>query len=60
MFNVDVGSSGWIGCQPQQWHNDIILTQQVSQNPNIWPKIDFFPAQYYLPSKNNASKWKNS
>ncbi len=21
-----------------QYHNDIILTPQVSQNPNIWPK----------------------
>ncbi len=26
----------WAGCQPQPWHNDIILTPQVTQNPNIW------------------------
>ncbi len=28
----------WVGCQPQQWHNDIILTLQVTRNPNICPK----------------------
>ncbi len=26
----------WGGCQPQPWHNDIILTPQVTQNPKIW------------------------
>ncbi len=23
----------WVGCEPQPWHNDIILTPQVTQNP---------------------------
>ena len=23
----------WVGCQPQPWHNDIILTPQVTQIP---------------------------
>jgi hypothetical protein len=26
----------WVGCQPQPWHNDIILTPQVTQNPKFW------------------------
>ncbi len=34
--NVDE-EAVWAGCQPQQWHNDIILTQQTTQNPKIWP-----------------------
>ena len=28
----------WVGCLPQPWCNDIILTSQVTQNPKIWPK----------------------
>jgi hypothetical protein len=28
----------WYGCQPQQWNNDIMMTPQVSQNPNVWTK----------------------
>ncbi len=38
MSNVDVGSSGWGGCQPQPWCDDIILTPQVTQNPKLWAK----------------------
>ncbi len=33
-----MGEAVWGGCQPQPWPNDIILTPQVTQNPNIWPK----------------------
>jgi hypothetical protein len=29
----------WVGCQPEPWANDIILTPQVTQNPKIRPKI---------------------
>ena len=28
--NMDMGSSVWGSCQPQPWHNDIILTPQVT------------------------------
>ncbi len=28
----------WGGCLPQQWHDDIVLTPQVTQNPKIWAK----------------------
>ncbi len=28
----------WGGCQPQTWHNRIIMTPQVTQNPQIWAK----------------------
>ncbi len=35
MSNMDAGSSDWGGCQDQSWHNDIILTSQVTQNPKI-------------------------
>ncbi len=28
----------WGGCQPQPWHNHIILTSQVTQSPKIWAK----------------------
>ncbi len=31
-----MGEAVWGGCQPQPWPNDIILTPQVTQNPNIW------------------------
>jgi hypothetical protein len=31
-----MGEAVWGGCQPQQWHNDIILTPQVTQSPKIW------------------------
>ncbi len=28
----------WGDCQPQPWHNLIVLTQQVTQSPKIWAK----------------------
>ncbi len=28
----------WVGCQPQPWQNDIILTPKVTQNLKIWAK----------------------
>jgi hypothetical protein len=31
--------------------------QQPAKDVHIVP-MDYFPAQYYLPSKNHASKWK--
>ncbi len=37
MSNVD-GETVWVGCQPQLWCNDIMLTPQVTKNPKIWPK----------------------
>ncbi len=39
MSNDDVGSSlRWLSAS-QPWHNDIIVTPQVTQNPNIWPQV---------------------
>jgi hypothetical protein len=29
----------WGGCEPQPWHNHIILTPQVTQSPKIWAKL---------------------
>ncbi len=37
MSNMDVGSV-WGGYQIQPWHNDIILTPQVTQSPKTWAK----------------------
>ncbi len=31
MSNMDVQEAVWVGCQPQPWHDDIILTPQVRQ-----------------------------
>ncbi len=33
-----MGEAFWGGCQPQPWPNDIILTPQMTQNPNIWAR----------------------
>ncbi len=61
MSNVDPGSSGWGGCQPQPWQNDIILTPQVTQNPKISPsKLGITVWGYYHMPMNSISMCSNT
>ncbi len=39
----------WDGRQPQPWHNDIILTPQVTQNLKIWAKKCGYNSLRLLP-----------
>ncbi len=39
----------WVGCQPQPWHNHIILTPQVTQNPKIQAKYCGYNCLRLLP-----------
>ncbi len=49
LSNVDEWEADWVGCQPQPWCNDIMLTPQVNQNPKIWAKKCGYDSLRLLP-----------